>query len=70
MKKNNKKYSYSGPVLYFGKIVAQNWESQTYATSEKQAINNLIFQFKNKMGYIPTVNVTLGKKPVLVEEAG
>lgn len=65
---NKKKYTYSGPVLYFGRVVAPNWESQTYAASEKQATSNLIYQFKKKMGYIPDVKVSLGKKPVLVEE--
>lgn len=65
---NKRKYTYTGPVLYFGRIVAHNWESQTYAASEKQATSNLIFQFKKKMGYIPDVRVTLGKKPVLAEE--
>lgn len=64
---NKKKYAYRGPVLYFGRVVADNWESETRAVSEKQAISNLIYQFKKTNGYIPDVRVTLGKKPVMVD---
>lgn len=65
--KEKKTYVYKGPVFYFGKVVADNWEGRTRAVSEKQAVNNLIFQFKKKAGYIPDVKVTLGSKPKLEE---
>lgn len=51
MAKEKKLYTYNGGVLSFGKIVTNNYKAQTYAVSEKQAANNILFQFKLKMGY-------------------
>lgn len=42
-------YHYKGSVTQFGKEVAYNWEGQTFAPSSKKALNNLSYQFKNKM---------------------
>lgn len=30
-------YAYNGPVMEFGKCIANNWEGSTYAASEKKA---------------------------------
>ena len=43
-------YSYSGPVLEFDRIVANNWQAQTYTTSEAKARANLAYQFKKTYG--------------------
>lgn len=42
------RYTYSGPVTEYGKCIANNWEGETYAPSEKKAISNLKYQFKKK----------------------
>lgn len=42
-------YSYKGEVLKFKKCIGQ-FEGFTNATSEKQALNNLTYQCKKKMG--------------------
>lgn len=39
-------YSYDGPVLIFGKLVADHWKSQTKAPTEAKAKSNLAYQYK------------------------
>lgn len=39
-------YAYNGPVMEFGRCIADNWAGSTYATSEKKAKSNLAYQFK------------------------
>lgn len=39
-------YAYNGPVMEFGRCIADNWVGSTYATSEKKAKSNLAYQFK------------------------
>lgn len=56
------KYSYDGPVLEFGRVVADRWSSSTYAPSEKKARANLIFQFKKQFNRAPNVKITLPGK--------
>ena len=46
-------YSYNGPVLEFDRIIANNWQAQTYATSEAKARANLAYQFKKTYGKVP-----------------
>lgn len=52
-------YSYEGPVLEFGKIVAHKWSSSTYAPNERKARSNLAFQFKKAFNRIPSAKITL-----------
>ena len=33
-------YAYNGPVMEFGKCIANNWAGSTYAASEKKAKSN------------------------------
>lgn len=40
-----KKYKYKGPVTLFGKCVANNWNAETYAPSDKKALSNFRYQF-------------------------
>ena len=42
------KYSYDGPVLEFGKLVADHWKDETVAPSEAKARANIIYKFKVK----------------------
>ena len=40
-------YVYSGPVLYYDKVIANNWKSETRAPSKQKAASNFKYQFKN-----------------------
>ena len=55
-------YSYNGPVLAFEKIVANQWQAQTYAVSEAKARTNLAYQFKMETGRVPRTKITLPGK--------
>ena len=44
------RYSYRGPVMIFDRCVADKWEGETMAPSEKKARANLAFQFKMYAG--------------------
>ena len=64
-------YSYNGPVLEFDRIIANNWQAQTYATSEAKARANLAYQFKKTDGKVPRTKITLpGKLVVEGDEKG
>lgn len=41
-------YSYSGPVMEFGKLIANRWNGETTAPTEKKAKANLVYQFKQE----------------------
>lgn len=58
-------FSYDGPVLSFGKCVANRWKASTYAPSEQKARCNLAYRFKKETGKAPTYNVTLPGKLVI-----
>lgn len=60
------KYSYNGPVLEFDRVVASQWEGETYAISEKKARSNLTYQFKKKFNRIPATKISLPGKIVMV----
>lgn len=53
------KYSYDGPVLEFDRVIADRWSASTFATSEKKARSNLVFQFKKKFNRAPNAKITL-----------
>ena len=61
-------YSYTGPVTMFDRCVANCWKGETYASSEKKAKSNLIFQYKQQNGLIPTSKVNLPGKLVKLEQ--
>ena len=52
-------YSYDGPVMEFGRIVAERWSGETTAPSEKKARSNLAYQFKQEFDKAPTSKITL-----------
>ncbi|MBQ1189573.1 MAG: hypothetical protein IIX57_04070 [Lachnospiraceae bacterium] len=58
-------YSYNGPVLEFDRIITNNWQAQTYATSEAKARANLAYQFKKVNGKEPRTKITLPGKIVV-----
>ena len=61
-------YSYCGPVMEFDKIVAMNWEGQTYAASEAKARANLAYQFKIANGRVAQTKISLPGKIIIEKE--
>ena len=62
------KYIYSGPIIVFDKYVGE-FSLQTFASSEKEASNNLAYQYKKRMGLEACAKDKLAGRPVL-EVAG
>jgi hypothetical protein len=60
------RYAYNGPVLIFGKCVA-NWKGETVADSEKKAKSNLTYQYKTKNKLVPSAKVHLPGELILVD---
>lgn len=52
-------YSYCGAVTSFGSTLAHTWRGRTRAVSKQKARSNLAFQFKQEMGLVPDVPVSL-----------
>lgn len=59
-------YSYDGPVLEFERIIANNWKSDTWATSERKARANLAYRFKMETGRSPRSRISIPGKLYLV----
>lgn len=53
------KYVYDGPVVIFGRCVANHWKGTTWAESESKARNNLSYQAKR------ACNINAGSKITL-----
>lgn len=60
-------YKYDGPVLEFGKLVADHWESETVAKSEAKARVNFAYQFKHQTGRDVRTVITMPGQIVMVE---
>ena len=60
-------YAYDGPVMSFDRCVAQHWTGSTYASTEKKALSNLVYQYKKQNKLMPTAKITLTGKLTLVE---
>lgn len=56
-------YSYKGSVMRYGREVLRNWSAQTTAKSEKQAINNLLFQARLLLKLEAKTKLELSDKP-------
>lgn len=63
-------YFYEGPVTNFGRCVMNKYKAYTYASSEKQAENNIKVKWKKEHGYLPTYKVELPYKIRKVEPKG
>ena len=57
-----KQYTYDGPVMEFGKCIANRWQASTRATSEAKARSNLAYQFKRDNKRPPNTQITLPGK--------
>lgn len=56
------RYFYTGPVMEFGRCIADRWHGETSAVSEKQARSNLTYKFKINTGRSPASKVILTGK--------
>jgi hypothetical protein len=55
-------YNYEGPVVAFGKVIANRWRAETIATSRTKALNNLAYKFKQDAKLLPSARVNLVDK--------
>ena len=60
-------YVYDGPVLIFGKCVANRWKSKTIASSESKARSNLAYQFKKQANLVTGFRVELPGKLKIID---
>ena len=56
------KYIYKGPVMEFGRCVADHWEGETVAPSVGKARSNLAYQFKKFNNRSPSAKIALPGK--------
>lgn len=59
-------YYYKGPVMEFERCIIREWESTTYAVSEKKAKNNLTFQAKHFFNKPVTSKISLPGKVKII----
>ena len=60
-----KRYSYSGPVCEFDRVVQHDWHGETMAVSEKKARSNLTYQWKKQHRFVAGSAITLPGKIVM-----
>lgn len=60
-------YEYTGPVVEFGRCIADNWRASTKAPSEAKARNNLMYQFKTKNNRLASAKIVLPGKLKVVD---
>lgn len=53
------RWVYDGPVMIFGKCVADHWRAETMAPTHSKAQSNLAYQCKKQLNLIPSTRVTL-----------
>ena len=58
-------YHYHGNVKQFDSIVIRNFQGQTFACSEKQALNNLAYQAKKILKFASNAKITLDSKSLI-----
>ena len=60
------KFEYDGPVLEFGRLVANRWRGETMAPTARKAKSNISFQYKRANNRNPGVKVSLPGKIKMV----
>lgn len=58
-------YKYHGCVKQFGNIIIKDFDGQTLASSDKQALNQLAYQVKRILGLASNAKLTLDYKYLL-----
>ena len=53
------RYYYDGPVLIFGKLIADHWKAETIAESKEKARSNFKYQYKKNNNLILKTKVDL-----------
>lgn len=61
------KYIYKGPVYMFDRLIADQWEAETMAKSERKAKTNVTYQFKKDNHILPGTKISLPGKITMVE---
>jgi hypothetical protein len=61
-------YQYSGSVKQFDRIVIEHFEATTTAVSAKQALNNIAFRAKRKLGLAPNAKIELTAKIQVIDK--
>ena len=54
-----RRYQYDGPVMVFGRCVANHWRGETVAESAAKAKSNLVYQYKTQNNLVAGAKVTL-----------
>lgn len=67
MSENYGRYYYDGPVLEFGRIIAEHWTGSTYAPTTQRAKSNLAYQFKKQNNKVQASKISL---PGKIEKIG
>ena len=57
-------YSYKGPVMAFGVCVLRDWQTTTWAPTEKRALANLAYRYKKQHGLVASAKIELPGKLV------
>lgn len=60
--KNKKYYMFEGGVYHYDRLLTAKWATGTYAVSEKQARNNILYQYKKKFKLMQNVQLKLDGK--------
>lgn len=54
-----KHYIYDGPIIMFGRCIANRWIGETWAETSKKAKNNLAYQYKKSNNLLSTGAIML-----------
>lgn len=52
-------FTYDGPVMYFGKLMKENWHCETMAVTYAEATRNFSYRAKKLLNLAPTARVDL-----------
>lgn len=63
------RYSYKGPVLEYGRLLADDFTAETYAVSAAKAKSNIAYQFKKQTGRGASSKITLTGKVMIKEDS-
>ncbi len=60
-------WTYTGPLLQFGRIICDRWSSQTTAETKAKAIANLTYQAKKALNLVSWAKLELDTKLITSE---
>lgn len=62
--KKNKLYSFSGNVTRFGKVIERDYKANTWAVSERKALSNILYRYKDENNFVGDAYIKLDGKIV------